>query len=156
MGNGAGPYIPNLSTALTLPSGFYFVGAQGNQNNAQRVSAEAVLAWIEANLSTSISLESYYAAPSSTGFNVELPDTDDNYWLILTPTGTFADGEITLPDVTACVDQQTVQVNCTQIVTTLVVDGNGATVTGEPSTLAANGFFSLRFDAVTSTWYRYA
>jgi hypothetical protein len=155
MSNGAGPYIPNLSTSITLPEGWYFIGAQGNQNNAQRVSAEAVLAWIEENLSTDISLETYYAAPSATGFTAALPDTSDNYWLVLTPTGTFADGEIVLPDVSACVDHQTVQVNCTQIVTTLAVDGNGATVTGAPTTLAAaNGFFTLRFDAVTSTWYR--
>lgn len=153
MANNTGPYIPNLSTALSMPSGFYFIGAQGNQNNAQRISSDAVLSWIEGQLSGT-SLVSYYSAPSSNAFNVEIPDTDDNYWLILTPTGGFAAGTITLPDVTDCVDQQTINVNCTQAVTTLTVDGNGATVTGEPATLAANAFFTLRFDAVTSTWYR--
>lgn len=152
-GYGGGPFIPNLSTSINLPSGWYFIGAQGNQNNAQRVSAAAVLAWIEENLS-GISLTTYYAAPSANDFSVELPDAPDNYWLVLTPTGTFADGEIVLPDVDSCVDQQTVQVNCTQIVTTLVVDGNGATVTGAPTSLAANGFFTLRLDAVTRTWFR--
>lgn len=151
--SGAGPYIPNLSTAPTLPAGFYFIGAQGNQNNAQRVSVDALVTYLQSALSFG-NLTTHYAAPSSTGFSVELPDTDDNYWLVLTPTGAFADGEIVLPDVTACTDQQTVQVNCTQAVTNLVVDGNGATVTGEPATLAANAFFTLRFDAVTSTWYR--
>ena len=31
---------------------------------------------------------------------------------------------------------------------------NGATVTGAPTSLSANGFFRLRFDAVASVWYR--
>lgn len=155
MSGGGGPYIPNLSTTITMPSGFYFIGAQGNQNNAQRIAASTVLAWIEENI-TGASLTSVYSAPSATAFSYEFPDTDDNYWLILTPGGAYADGEIVLPDVSACVDQQYIQVNCTQAVTTFVVDGNGATVTGEPASLSANDFFTLRFDAVTSTWYRVA
>jgi len=88
---GGGPYIPNLSTSLTLPSGFYFIGAQGNQNNAQRVSSEAVLAWIEENLSFA-AMQSYYSAPSATGFTTTVPDTADNYWLILTPLAGYANG----------------------------------------------------------------
>lgn len=155
MGNGSGPYIPNLSTSITLPSGFYFIGAQGNQNNAQRVSAEAVLAWLEENLSFAATT-TYYSAPSATGFTATIPDTDDNYWLILTPLAGYANGTIVLPSATAAADQQTVQVNCTQALTTLAITSSGGTVTGAPTTLAANAFFTLRFDAVTSTWYRVA
>jgi hypothetical protein len=59
-----------------------------------------------------------------------------------------------LPASTTAADKQTINVNCTQSVTTLTINGNGATVTGAPTTLAANAFFTLRFDAVTSTWYR--
>jgi len=47
-----------------------------------------------------------------------------------------------------------VLVNCTQAVTTLTINGNGATVTGAPTTLAANAFFRLRFEAVAGVWYR--
>ena len=149
----SGPYIPNLSTAITLPSGFYFIGAQGNSNNSQRVSSAAVLAWIEENLSFAAT-KSYYSAPSATGFTTTIPDTDDNYWLILTPAAGYAAGTIVLPSATAARDQQTVQVNCTQAVTTLTVTSSGGTVTGEPASLSANDFFSLRFDGVTSTWFR--
>jgi hypothetical protein len=144
-------YIPNLSTTPTLSGGYYFLVAKGNANNAQRVSAQEVADFVAETLSIG-GITSHYAAPSSTAFSVELPDVTNTIWLILTPTGTFADGEIVMPS--APVDQQTVTVNCTQIVTTFVVDGNGATVTGEPSTLAANGFFSLRYDAVANVWYR--
>ena len=45
-------------------------------------------------------------------------------------------------------------VSCTQAVTTLTVSGNGSTVNGAPTTLAANGFFRLRYDGVFKAFYR--
>lgn len=146
-------YIPNLSTASSFTSSDYLIGAQGNNNNAQRFSGAEIAEFVQ-SYNGSSSLITTYSAPSSSGFSVQIPQTDDNYWLILTPTGTFADGEIVLPLSSLVTDQQTITVNCTQVVTTLVVDGNGATVTGEPATLAANGFFTLRYDAVLLTWFR--
>ncbi len=148
-----GPYIPNLATSPTLPAGFYFIGAYSNSNNAIRVSAEAAAVFFADYLDVN-ALISYYSAPSATGFTATIPDTDDNYWLILTPLAGYAAGTIELPSSTVAQDQQTINVNCTQAVTTLTIDGNGATVTGAPTTLAANDFFTLRFDAVTTTWYR--
>lgn len=148
-----GAYIPNLSTTPSLDGGYYFLVAKGNSNNAQRASAELVASFVGETLDVN-GITTEYAAPSATAFNVELPDTSDDLWLILTPTAGFAAGTITLPESTAAEDQQTVDVNCTQAVTTLTVAGNGATVTGAPTTLAANAFFRLRYDAVTSTWYR--
>ena len=95
------------------------------------------------------------SAPSSTGFNVQITDSSDNTHLILTPTAGFATGTITLPAKANCVDKQVILVNCTQQVTTLTIDGNGATaVTGEPTSLGADDFFKLKYDAQTSTWYR--
>jgi hypothetical protein len=75
-------------------------------------------------------------------------------WLILTPVAGYAAGTITLPLSTNVVNKQEILVNCTQAVTTLTINGNGATVTGAPTTLAANAFFRLRYDGVTGTWYR--
>ena len=95
-----------------------------------------------------------YSAPSSTGFSVQITDSSSPIWLILTPTGTFANGSIILPAKTNCIDKQEILVISTQIITTLAITPNGSTVTGAPSTMAANAFFRLRFDAVTSTWYR--
>jgi hypothetical protein len=96
-------------------------------------------------------LTTQYAAPSSTGFTVTV--TAGNTWLLLTPTGTLAAGTIVLPSAPA--DKAEVSVNCTQIVTALTVSAGGTTVTGAPTTLAAaNEFFTMRFDAATSAWYR--
>lgn len=149
----AGPFIPNLSTSSSFTASDYVIMAQGNNNNAQRVSA-AVMAAFFADYLVVGALLSYYSAPSATGFTTTVPDTDDNYWVILTPVAGYANGTIVLPAAATAADQQTVQVNCTQAVTTLAITSTGGTVTGAPTTLAANAFFTLRFDAVTSTWYR--
>jgi hypothetical protein len=104
---------------------------------------------------------SQYAAPSATGFTVAITDsssdgvTSSNVHLILTPLAGYAAGTITLPAKAGLVDKQEVLVNCTQAVTTLTIGLNGATgAVGAPTTLAANAFFRLKYDAVTSNWYR--
>lgn len=99
---------------------------------------------------------SQYAAPSASGFNVPItPATDQDVHLILTPTAGYAAGTITLPPVAGCRDGQRVLVNCTQQVTALTINGNGATaVTGEPTSLGADDFFTMMFDSLMSTWYR--
>lgn len=147
------PLIPNLSTTPTFASDWWFVVAKGNSNNAQRVQATLVAEFIQEYLSVGAATV-YYSAPSATGFTTTIPDTSDNYRLILTPAAGYANGTIVLPSATAAVDQQTIVVNCTQAVTTLAITSSGGTVTGAPTTLAANAFFTLMFDAVTSTWYR--
>jgi len=144
-------FIPNLSTTPTLDGGFYVLVAKGNNNNAQRASMATFAEYIGEALNVG-GITSQYEAPSANAFSVSLEDVTNTIWLILTPTGTFAAGAIVMP--AAPVDQQTVTVNCTQIVSALTISGNGNTVTGGPTALAANGFFSLRFDAVTGTWYR--
>lgn len=133
-----------------------------SNGDTRKVAMSVLLAFMQANLTfTTQGFGAYitqYAAPSATGFNVTITDgvnDDSNVHLILTPTAGFAAGTITLPAVASCVDKQEVLINCTQAVTALTVNGNGATaVTGEPSTLAANDFFRLKFDLTTSTWYR--
>lgn len=119
-----------------------------------RLLAGSVLDYIQTNLSFPADFTPQYSAPSATGFSVQITDGSDNIHLILTPVAGYAAGTIVLPLLANCVDGQEVLVNCTQAVTTLTVSGNGSTVTGAPTTLAANAFFRLRFDDVTNTWYR--
>lgn len=94
-----------------------------------------------------------YAAPNATGFNVQIDSMIGDVHLILTPTADYSAGTITLP--LSPVDKQTVLVNSTQAVTALTITPQaGATVLGQPTTLTANGFFTLKFDAVLKRWYR--
>jgi hypothetical protein len=102
------------------------------------------------------SLQTQYSAPNATGFSVTIAPTvtGGSVWLLLTPTAGFAAGTIVLP--ASATDGQEVRVSCTQAVTTLTVNGNGHTVNGAPTTLAANAFFTLRYDGVFAAWYRTA
>lgn len=151
--------INRLSAVDSLEGGDQLpVYDQGN-GDARKASLSLLLSWLQSSLTFPSTGVPEYAtqrsAPSATGFNVAITDGSDNIHLILTPAAGYAAGTITLPAKANCVDKQLVLVNCTQAVTTLTVDANGATaVTGEPSALAANDFFTLKYDAGTSTWYR--
>jgi hypothetical protein len=149
----------NELTAVDSITGSDLTVIFANSNGDTRKAAVSVwLTYMQNNLTFSesgISYTTQYAAPSATGFSVAITDDANNTHLILTPLATYAAGTIVLPAVGNVVDKQEVLVNCTQAVTTLTIDGNGAVaVTGEPSTLAANDFFRLKYDITVQTWYR--
>lgn len=104
-------------------------------------------------------LTTQYASPNASGYTITVspPDTGVSMWLLSTPLAGYAALTINLP---VGADGQEVLVSSTQAVSgTLTVTGAtvGASpqpVNGAPGTLAANGFFRLRFDGVHSSWYR--
>jgi len=139
----------DAAAADSLP--FYSASAGADRRTSLSQLAEVM----QSLLSVAGPVQQFYA-PSATGFSVTIaPATAGEWvWLILTPVAGYAAGTIVMP--AAPVDGQEVVVNTTQSVTTLTVSGNGATVTGAPSTLAANAFFRMKYCAVLSTWYRIA
>lgn len=148
------PQINQLSAVDTLNSGDQIPVFITSCGDARKAAMSVVLAYIQRNLS-SAGFITQYAAPSATGFSVAIDSVDDSVWLILTPGGSYAAGTIVLPAYPGADDGQEVLVNCTQSVASLSITANGATaVTGAPTSLAANGFFRLRFDLLTRTWYR--
>lgn len=154
-----GTNINQLSSEDTLAGSDQLPFWSASNGDTRKSSRTQVKEWLEDNLSLTNAGQSntQYAAPSATGFSVAIKDAGDSIHLILTPVADYADGEIVLPSVARAVDKQTVLVNSTKAVTTLVVDGNGAVaVTGEPAALAALDFFTLKYDALTKTWYRVA
>lgn len=147
--------ISDLSPVDTVAVGDAVPIYSAAAGDTRRASMTTLLAFIAANSTPSTEKITQYASPSVNATNVALPSASNSIWLILTPTGTFAATTITLPPIANCVDRQELLCNCTQIVTTLTIAGNGATaVTGAPTTLAANAFFRLRFDLLSKTWYR--
>jgi len=154
------PSINKLTASDTISAGDLFAVFIQNNGDARKVAMSVLMDFINENLTVGGfgSYVTQYSAPSATGFSVTITDGADdntNVHLILAPTGGFAAGTIVLPLASKLVDKQEILVNCTQAVTTLTVDGNGATaVTGEPATLTANDFFRLKYDAPTKTWYR--
>lgn len=142
--------ISSLTAATALASADQFPIASAADGDTRKASLDLIRQWLDDNLTFPGQLVTQYAAPSATGFSVAVVDADT--WLILTPVAGYAAGTIVLPAVRA--DKQRVQINCTQAVTTLTVSGDGTTVTGAPSTLAANAFFTLQYDATLNAWYR--
>lgn len=152
--------INQLTRSSDVSSGDLVPLFSTDNGDARAAAMSVLLAYMQDNLvfSTFAEYVSQYSAPSATGFNVTITDgvsNNTNVHLILTPLAGYAAGTITLPAKAGLADKQEVLVNCTQAVTTLTIGLNGATgAIGAPTTLAANAFFRLKYDAVTSNWYR--
>ena len=147
--------INELSTLNTISGGDLLVIYSVNNSDARKISITSLMNYMQSNLIVGMpQYTTQYSAPSATAFSVSITDNGSNIHLILTPTAGFADGTIVLPLLANCTDKQMIMVNCTQAITTLAITPNGSTVTGAPTTLAANEYFTLKFDALTSTWYR--
>ena len=148
------PTINQLNAVSQLTVSDLIAIYSSSNGDARKASLSVLADFIKTLVTANDDKITQYAAPSATGFSVTINDDSDSVWLVLTPTGGFAAGTLVLPALANCKDRQEVLVNCTQSITTLTISGNGSTVTGAPTTLAANAFFRLRFDAVTKTWYR--
>lgn len=143
--------IERLNTGtIALASQIPFYDAANGQDRRASVTELSTLLQAQAVGA----LQTQYSAPNATGFSVTISPTvtGGSVWLLLTPTAGFAAGTIVMP--ASPVDGQEVLVSCTQAVTTLTVNGNGHTVNGAPTTLAANAFFKLRYDGVFGAFYR--
>lgn len=148
------PTINQLSSVDDLSGSDLFPLYASESGDARKVSAANLKAYMLSDASVADDKITQYAAPSATGFSVTILNGSDSVWLILLPTAGFAAGTLVLPLLSNCVDKQEILVNCTQAITTLTVNGNGATVTGAPTALTANSFFRLRFDGLAKVWYR--
>lgn len=146
--------INQLSTADSVADGDSFAVWSTSNGDTRKLPFSVLKAAVNDGDTVADDKVTVYAAPSATGFTVTLPDNGESAWLVLTPAAGYAAGTIVLPSVAQAVERQEILVNCTQSVTTLTINGNGATVTGAPTTLAANAFFRLRFEPVAKVWYR--
>jgi hypothetical protein len=126
--------------------------------NARKITLAAFVAFLETLLTLPGDKEQLFDAPSASPSTTTVEPTVDggDVWLILTPTETIADGTIALPPGGDAQDGQEVVVVSTQEITALTVSATDLNVTGAPTTLAANGYFTMKFTASTDTWYRIA
>lgn len=158
--------INNLSALDSLTAADLLVLYSSANSDARRATLTTLLSFLQDQLddgsltAPGSSFDTQYSAPSG-NFTLAVAssssdaDGSENVHVILTPTGTITTGAITLPAVANLVDKQEVLLNTTQAVTNFSVGANGAAdVIGEPSTLAANAFLRLKYDAVTTNWYR--
>jgi hypothetical protein len=120
-----------------------------DNGGAQNLPISMLSDYILAIIGGASGIVTQYAAPSATGFSVQLGNVP-NTWLLLTPVADYAAGTLVLP--TVLTNQMEITVNSTHAITALSI--TGGTVIGAPTTLTANGFFKLRYDNVSLTWYR--
>lgn len=128
-----------------------------SENNDWRLCtlSDVFTLFSESFLETVLEPDSQYAAPAVTDFEVTISANDHDTHLILTPASTLAAGTITLPTPANLRDKQLLICNCTQQVTALTIEGNGAAaVNGGPTTLGADDFFTLKYDLTLNTWNR--
>ena len=90
----------------------------------------------------------------NTDFTLDIENQEVGTYLILNPSVSIATGSIKLPERYTVTDGQVLLVACAQQVNNFSVDGNNALVIGAPNALAANGFFKLKYDKLSNTWYR--
>lgn len=149
------PQINQLNS-VDKPSGSDLLPIYSQQNgDARSLSLSNLSAWLATQTSSQNDNKvTQYSAPNVNNFVTKVQDGPNSIWLVMTPANTYLLGTILLPSVLNCIDRQEVLVNYVNGVTGLTVDGNGAIVIGAPIVMTANGYFRLRFDAVTKTWYR--
>lgn len=140
--------VDSLSSSDLLP-----IFSQAN-GDARKTSLGNVQAYFETLAASAVVPTKQFSSPSATGQTIQVTDGSESVWLIVTPSGVYANGTIKLPAKANCADQQEIVVNYVNGVSALTVDANGAICIGSPSTMANNAFFRLRYDIVMGTWYR--
>lgn len=149
------PRFNQLTRTDTVSAGDILAVFVQNDGDPRGAAMSVLQAFMQANLNFNVEeFTTQYASPSATGFSVSILNSSANAHLILTPTAGFAAGTIVLPSSTNLIDKQEFLLNCTQAVTTLTITGNGATVTGAPTSLVANAFFRLKYDLNSNVWFR--
>lgn len=148
--------IIRLSSVDSLAAGDQFPLYSAANGDARRTSLTLLTEYLQEQLTSQDDMQTQYEAPNASGFTLTVTPTvaGGDVWMRVTPTAAFAAGTITLPALASSVDKQEVLVSCNQAVTTLTVNGNGSTVEGAPTTLAANSYFRLKYEAVFHVWVR--
>jgi len=148
------PTINQLSAVSSLTDADLFPIYSAQNGDARKAAISLIATYLQGKITSTDDKQTQYASPSATGFTVQINDANLSIWLVLTSVADYAAGTIRLPLLANCRDKQEILVTSTHAVTTLTVDGNGATVTGAPTTLTANQSFKLRFEGVMKTWYK--
>ena len=127
-----------------------------NNGDARKVSITQLLTYFQSTFAAPTVSTNLYTPGA--GFNVAVPTpVSEQQWMIIQPASTLATGTITLPLNTGTPDGTEILVTTTQQITTFTLALNGAAAAfGDPTTLAAEDFFRMRFYQATNSWYRIA
>lgn len=119
--------------------------------DARKMSLTALLAWLNSNFARQDYLETILVVGDLFGEN--LPQDGFSRWVNIKPTTSITSGTIVLPAIGLATDGQELLFTTTYQIAALTLNGNGATVYGAPSVLAAEDKFTLRYSASGSSWH---
>jgi hypothetical protein len=150
------PTINQLPLLSPISSGDQLPVYSPNNGDARRTSIGSLLTFFQQSFA-SPTLSTNLFTPG-TGFNIAVPTpVAQQQWMLIQPAATLATGTVTLPLNTQTPDGTEVLITTTQQITAFTLAINGATAAyGDPSTLAAEDFFRIRFYQATNSWYRIA
>jgi hypothetical protein len=150
------PYINQLPLLAVASPGDQIPVYTPNNGDARRLPIGALLAYFQQNFASPTLATNVYTP--GTGFNLAVPTpVAQQQWMLIQPAGTLATGTVTLPLNTGTPDGTEVLITTTQQITAFTLGANGASALyGDPTTLAAEDFFRMRFVQATNSWYRIA
>ncbi len=148
--------INQLPVVSQLSSGDQIAVYNTANGDARRSSLNTLLQYFQQTFAAPTMATSLYVP--GTGFNIAMPaPVSQQQWVLIQPAGTLATGTVTLPLNTATPDGTEVLITTTQQITAFTLAPNNATALyGDPTTLAAEDNFRMRFYQPTNSWYRIA
>jgi hypothetical protein len=150
------PTINQLAVLSSPNSGDQIPVYSPNNGDARRMSIGALLQLFQQQFAAPTVSTSIYTP--TTGFSIGVPSpVSQQQWMLLQPAGTLASGTVTLPLNTITPDGTEVLITTSQQITAFTLGLNGASAAyGDPTTLAAEDFFRMRFVQAMNSWYRIA
>ncbi|WP_284085368.1 transcriptional regulator [Acinetobacter nosocomialis] len=144
-----------LNETDALGVGDQFVLYKGNCTDFRSVPQDVVLEWILSNIPV-IKPVSAIIQPfnPNADFTIAIENNAVGTYLVMNPSVSITNGTITLPPMAELTDGQELLVTSSQQIENLTIAGNSAALIGNPNTIAATGFFKLKFDLLSQTWYR--
>lgn len=150
------PQINQLPVLSTVSSGDQLPVYSPNNGDARRLSIGNLLTFFQQTFASPTLSTNLYVP--GTGFNITVPTpVAQQQWMLIQPAASLATGTVTLPLNTQTPDGTEILITTTQQITAFTLALNGATAGyGDPTTLAAEDFFRVRFYQATNSWYRIA
>src|SRR5574343_1462289 len=150
------PTINQLPLLMVASPGDQIPVYTPHNGDARRLHIGALLQYFQQEFASPTLATNVYTP--GTGFNLPVPTpVAQQQWMLIQPAGTLATGSVTLPLNTGTPDGTEVLITTTQQITAFTLALNGASAAyGDPTTLAADDFFRMRFVQSTNNWYRIA
>ncbi|MFI8146042.1 transcriptional regulator [Acinetobacter sp. ABJ_C5_2] len=144
-----------LNETDALGVGDQFVLYKGNCTDFRSLPQDVLLQWILENIPVIKPIAAIIQPFNpNADFTIAIENNAVGTYLVMNPSVSITNGTITLPPMGELTDGQELLVTSSQQIENLTIAGNGAALIGNPNTIAASGFFKLKFDQLSQTWYR--